>query len=176
MHILLGALAILGAIAVWYWRYRMAREAGQELIDAAGDVRGIIRRTMYKRKYNTHPADQVDDARLAAAGITIAIATMDAPISQAEIDAMEKAARETFQATSREAKDITQFGRWIADRCQTNGEAVRRLSKVLKKTSGAEAGPDLIRMVREVATAGGHELGDMEMEAIDQIRRTLGMT
>lgn len=175
MHVILGALALLGAVLFWYYRLRDARDAGGEIIDAARDVRGLVRRNMYKRKYNQHPADQVDDTRLAAAGIVIAIATMDAPIAQAEIEALNAAARETFAVTSAEAEDITHFGRWVADQCQTNTEAVRRLSKVIKKLAGAEAGPDLLLMIERVATADGHALGDMEHEAMDLIRRTLGM-
>ena len=174
VHIILGAIALLGAVLIWYYRYRMARDAGEELLDVGRDVRAAARRFMYKRKHNMHPADAVDDPRLAAAGIAMAVATMDAPISQAELDAMNKAARETFDVTTEEAEDITHFGRWVADQCQTNGEAVRRLSKVIKRVSGAQAEPDLIKMVQQVATADGGSIGDMETEALDLIRRTLG--
>ncbi len=175
MHIVVAILAILGGLALWYYRVKAAREAGGEILDAANDVRLAARRLMYKRKHNTHPADSVDDARLAASGIAVAVATMDAPISQAEIVALTKAARETFDVSEREALDMVSFGRWVSDQCGTNDEAVRRLSKVVAKLAGAEAGPDLIRIVTEVAAADGGPLGEDEMDALETIRRTLGL-
>jgi uncharacterized tellurite resistance protein B-like protein len=175
MHIILGLLAIAGAVAVWYWRMKMAREAGGELLDAANDVRLAARRLMYKRKHNTHPADSVDDPRLAAAGIAVAVATMDQPISQAEIAALTNSAQETFDVSEREALDMVSFGRWVADQCGTNEEAVRRLSKVVLKMAGAEAGPDLLKMVADVATADGGELDEDQLTALGTIQRTLGI-
>ena len=175
MHILIGLLAILGAAALWYWRIKAAREAGGEVLDAANDVRLAARRFMYKHKHNTHPADSVEDPRLAASGIIVAVATMDAPISQSEIAALKKVAGEVFGVSDREALDMVSFGRWIADQCGTNDEAVRRLSKVIAKEAGVEAGPDLVRMVTEVATADGRDLDEDETAALETIRRSLGM-
>ena len=176
MHIVAGLIALVSVLAVWYWRAKMAREAGGEILDAANDVRLAARRLMYKRKHNTHPADSVDDPRLAASGIVVAVATMDAPISQSEIAALTSAAQETFDVTEREALDMVSFGRWVSDQCGTNDEAVRRLSKVVAKLAGAEAAPDLLRMITDVATADGRELGEEEMDALDTVRRALGLT
>ena len=174
MQIILGILAVLGtAIFIWY-RMRDAREVGGEMLDAADDLRATVRRLMYKRKHDRHPADSVDDPRLAASGIVVAVATMDAPISQSEIAALTKLSREVFDVSEREALDIVSFGRWVAGQCNTNAEAVRRLSKIVAREAGAEAGPDLVRMISEVATAGGAELGEDEHDAIDTVRRTLG--
>ena len=175
MHIIVALIAIATAIGIWYWRFKMAREAGGEILDAANDVRLAARRLMYKRKHNTHPADSVDDPRLAASGIAVAVATMDAPISQAEISALSKSAQDTFDVSEREALDMVSFGRWVADQCGTSGEAVRRLSKVVAQLAGAEAAPDLVAMISDVATADGRELGEDEMGAIETVRRTLGV-
>ena len=175
MHLVFGLLALLGLVALWYWRLKMAQQAGRDVLETADDLRAKVRRLMYKTRHDVHPADSVDDPRLAASGIVIAVATIDAPISQAEIEALTRNAQDTFGITHREALDIVSFGRWVADQCNTHGEAVRRLAKVVARTAGPEAGPDLVRMIKDVATAGGHELGDMEMDAIDTVRRTLGM-
>ena len=175
MHILIGVITLLGVLAVWYWRFKMAREAGGELLDAANDLRSAVRRLNYKRKHNKHPAESIDDARLAASGIAVAVATMDAPLSQTEIAALSASAQKTFNIAASEADDIVAFGRWIADQCGTPSEAVRRLSKALLRTAGAEAGPDMIRMINDVATADGRELGESEVDAIGTVRRTLGI-
>ena len=175
MHILLGILGIMGALAFWYWRVRAAHEAAGELANAASDVRLAIRRFGYLRKHKTHPADCVEDPRLAAAGIAAAIAGMDAPLSQAEIDQLTAEASAVFEVESAEAVDITAFGRWIAGQCQSPEDAIRRLTRVVKAKAGAEAGPQLLSMVEAVATADGTPLDEREEDALEAVRRGLGM-
>lgn len=175
MHILLGVLGVLSAVALWYWRMKAARDAAGEVANAANDVRLAIRRFGYMRKHKTHPADCVDDPRLAAAGIVAAIAGMDAPLSQAEIDRLTAEAGAVFDTEPREAVDIVAFGRWIAGQCQTPEDAVRRLIRVVRDKAGIEAGPDLISMAEKVATADGTGLDRREADALDMIRRGLGM-
>jgi len=175
MHILLGILGAFSVAMIWYWRLKTAREAAGEVANAANDARLAIRRFGYMRNRKTHPADCVDDPRLAAAGIVAAIASMDAPLSQAEIDRLTAEAGNVFDVEPGEAVDIAAFGRWIAGQCKTPEEAVRRLVKVVSSEAGAEAGPDLIAMAEQVATADGINLDGRETDALEDIRRGLGM-
>jgi uncharacterized tellurite resistance protein B-like protein len=175
MHILLGILGALSVAMVWCWRVKSAGEAAGELTNAANDVRLAIRRFGYMRGHKAHPADCVDDARLAAAGIVAAIASMDAPLSQAEIDKLTAEAGAVFGTDPAEAVDIAAFGRWIAGQCQTPEDAVRRLTRIVRAKAGAEAGPDLIAMAEKVATADGIGLDEREADALEAIRRGLGM-
>lgn len=175
MHIIIGLITLIGIAVVWYYRFKMARDASGELLEGANDIRLAARRLMKMRKHRIHPADAVDDPRLAAAGIVVAVATMDAPLSQAEIDKFTVEAQKTFDVTKDEAEDILAFGRWVPGQCGTNYEAVSRLSRVVSKLAGPEAGPDLVAMIREVATADGGVISDPELEAIDTVQRRLGM-
>lgn len=175
MHILLGLAGLIGVALMWYWRAKNAREAAGDIAEAANDVRLAARRFAYRRRTNVHPADCVEDPRLAAAGIAAAIASMDAPLSQAEIDALQSEARATFKVDAAEAVDVAAFGRWISGQCKTPAEAVRRLAKVVNQRAGADAGPDLLTMVERVATADGAALGTDEQASIATIRRTLGL-
>lgn len=176
MHVVIGIIMLLAGVAFWIYRIQAAKQAGDDLLEGANDIRLTVRRLMYKRTHDVHPTDSVDDARLAAAGITVAVATMDNPISQTEIVALSKSAQEIFDVTEREALDIVSFGRWIAGECNTNQEAVRRLSKVLAKLAGPEAADDMQRLIRDVATADGHVLGEEEQDAIDTVRKALGVS
>ncbi|HSF95751.1 MAG TPA: TerB family tellurite resistance protein [Thermohalobaculum sp.] len=175
MPFILGILGVLSVVALWYWRFKAAQDAAGEVAIAANDVRLAIRRFGYLRKHKTHPADCVEDPRLAAAGIVAAIASMDAPLSQAEIDRLTAEAGAVFGVDGAEAVDIAAFGRWIAGQCNTPDEAVRRLVKVVREKAGAEAGPDLLAMVEAVATADGGALDSDETDALLTIRRGLGM-
>jgi uncharacterized tellurite resistance protein B-like protein len=175
VHILLGILGVLSAAMIWYWRVKQAGEAAGELTNAANDVRLAIRRFGYMCTRKTHPADCVDDARLAAAAIVAAIASMDAPLSQAEIDLLTAEAGAVFDVEPAEAVDIAAFGRWIAGQCNTPEDAVRRLTRIIRAKAGAEAGPDLIRMIEKVASADGLGLEERETDAVEAVRRGLGM-
>ncbi len=174
MHILLGILGVLSAVAIWYWRFKAAQDAAGDIANVANDVRLAIRRFGYMRQHKTHPADCVEDPRLAAAGIAAAVAGMDAPLSQAEIDRLTAGAGATFQIDSAEAVDITAFGRWIAGQCNSPEDAIRRLTRVVKAHAGEEAGPQLVAMVQAVATADGGTLSEREQDALDAVRRGLG--
>ena len=100
---------------------------------------------------------------------------MDAPLSQAEIDRLTAEAGSTFEVDAAEAVDITAFGRWIAGQCQSPEDAIRRLARVIKTKAGAEAGPQLIAMAEAVAAADGTALDERETDALDLVRRGLGL-
>lgn len=175
MGAFLGVLALIGlAMLVWF-RFRDARRAAGTSRTGEREVRLTIRRLMDGAGGGRHPADSVDDPRLAAAGVVVAVATMDGPISLAEIARLKRAAQDTFSVSDREALDIVSFGRWIAGECTSTGEAVRRLTKVVLRTAGPAAGADLVRMIEEVATAGGGDLGPEERDAIAAVRRAFDM-
>ncbi|MEL6210371.1 MAG: TerB family tellurite resistance protein [Pseudomonadota bacterium] len=173
MPIILMLLGLLAAGLVWYWRLKMAREAGGELLEAAGNVRSAVRRFGYRRKSNKHPVDCVEDARLAASGIMAAVAGMDGPLSRSEIDAIAIEARAVFKTSPEEADEIAAFGRWIAGQCVSPDDAVRRLTKVTRRLAGVEAGPDLIAMTERVAIADGAEMTDGQQSAVAMIRRLI---
>lgn len=171
MQILLGLLAVIGLILFWQWQSRQASGVGRQ----NADVRSTVRRVMSQAGGQGHPADQVEDPKLAAAGIVVAVASMDAPFSQREIAALTREAQAVFEVSERDALDIVSFGRWVAGQCASNEEAVMRLSDVVAREAGPEAASDLVRMITDVATADGHALGEDEQSAIDTVRRTLGV-
>lgn len=173
MHVLIAMAAVFGGLMLWYWRLKMAREAAGELADVANDVRLAARRFAYKRRQSSHPLDCVDDPRLAAAGIALAVAGIDQPLSRSELQAMHRGARELFTATEAEAADIVAFGRWIAGQANSPEEAVRRLTKVIRRTAGTGVGADLQRLVERVAGADGGSLGTREQEVIGRIGHEL---
>ncbi len=150
MPVILAILGALAAAAFWYWRLKAAREAADELLNAAQDIRLAARRFSYRSKMNTHPADAVDDARLAAAGIIVALAGMKAEPSEAQLAQMADEAQAKFNVPADEAQEIVTFGRWLASRCINRDEAIRRLSKRVRDLAGAEALPDLRDMIAAV--------------------------
>ncbi len=173
MPYLIALLGVIGAIGVWWWRIRMAKVALGAAVDAAKDVRLAARRFGFKNKTNAHPADAVEDPRLAAAGIIAAVAEMDGPLGRAELDTLMLECRRVFGVPADEAMDMVSFGRWVAGQCGTPDEAVRRLLKIVRAKAGPDALPDLLAMMETVAKSDGAELTERQTEAMAQAKRVL---
>lgn len=168
---LLGLLAVLCLVLVIWWRIRSAPRIGgpsrvgktpldiQHLADGRG----------------AQAAERIEDPRLAAVGIIVAIATMDGPISQAEIVRLARGAEEIFDVNGREALELVSLGRWLAREFGTSAEAVRQLSQIVLRKAGLEVGPDLVRMAEEVAMAGDAELGPEQRAVLAKLRHAFGI-
>lgn len=164
-------LSAAAAIGVWYWRMKAAGDVASGIVDAANDVRLAARRFGYKQRNKTHPADSIDDARLAAAGILVAIGGMDSEFNEDNMkDAIDEC-RWKFDIEWSEAQEIMLFGKWIAAQCGTKDEAVRRLSKRVFKLSGMDAGPDLVEMIQKVVKSEADDKNSRVADAIAQVRR-----
>ena len=123
MHILIGLITIIGVVAIWIWRMRAAADASREIIEAGSDARAALRRFGYRRKAGQHPADSIDDPRLAAAGMMAAVARMDGDLTADQMNALRVESRASFRVDQKEADDIAAYGRWIAGQSQDPGEA-----------------------------------------------------
>ncbi|QHQ35978.1 hypothetical protein [Algicella marina] len=171
MPVLVALLGFLAAAGYWYFRIRDAGGTARDLADAANDVRLAARRFGFRSRANIHPIDCIEDARMAAAGITVAVAEMDGALTQAEKDTAIVQFQSVFDVSKSDAEELFTFGRWIASQSGTRAEAVRRLTKKLVSLAGAEAGPDLIRLVKAVGMAEGNILHDDAEDALQTIRR-----
>lgn len=175
MHILLGLIAIVGVIALWIWRARAAAEVASDVVDAASDAQSALRRYGYRRKAGEHPADGVDDPRLAAAGVMAAIARMDGDLTADQINALRVECRATFRVDQREADDMAAYGRWIASQSQDPGDSIRRLTRVIRDRTDREAHEDMVRMMRRVASVEGGSPNELQEEAISRMSRALSV-
>lgn len=177
MPFLLGFLGLLALVGLLYWRLRLAREAAGELIEAGPGVRAAARRLGVRRRGDVHPADAVEDPRLAAVGAALAVAGMDGPHSQAELTAAAAECRSRFGVDADEAGDMVALGRWLAGECATPEDAVRRLGRVVRKHA-FDAGEELLEMVRTVTTADAPDadgMGERETRAHNQLADIFGL-
>lgn len=170
---LLGLLAVLCLVLMIWWRIRSAKRVGRPL--QTENARRDVQHLADGDPQGAQIADRIEDPRLAAAGIIVAIATMDGPISQAEITRLARGAEETFDVNEREALELVSLGRWLAREFGTNTDAVRQLSRIVLRTAGLEVGPDLVRMAEEVAMAGDAELGPEQREVLAKLRHAFGI-
>jgi len=174
MGALLGLIAALGLLLVIWFRVRSARRVGQRPRQVR-DSRLDLGQLASGELSGPQAVDRIEDPRLAAAGIIVAIATMDGPISQAEIARLARGAEETFDVNQREALELVSLGRWLAREFGSNTDAVRQLSRIVLRTAGLEAGPDLVRLAEEVALAGDAELAPEQRAVLAKLRHAFGI-
>ncbi len=173
MPVILAILSALTVAGIWYYRMQAARDAADTLLDAANDVRLAARRFGFRMRNKTHPADCVDDPRVAAAGIVLAIAAMDSDLTQAEIDTLSIQCQSKFGIEPGEAEEIITLGRWLITQCVNKDEAVRRLTRRVVEKAGPEAAPDLLEMIAKVAGDGLAD--DRAQDALATIKRLFGL-
>ncbi len=171
MPYLIAILAAVGGVVYWMTRVRTTGNAAAGMLDAAADIQAAARRLNFRRRSNIHPADSIDDPRLAAAGVVAAVGEMAGPLTSAQLAAFDAGCRATFGVTADDARDIVAFGRWIVGQCGSPDEAARRLTRTVFALAGASAGPDLLAMSRRIVGADGASPTDRQTEALQRIER-----
>jgi uncharacterized tellurite resistance protein B-like protein len=174
MHIVLAVLAAVAGIGFWIWRAHMAARAASDLLETADDIRAAVRRFGYRRKANVNPLDGIEDARLAAAGILAAFASMDGALSREEIAAIAGECGAAFSAEAQEAEQITAYGRWLIQQSANMDEVVRRLGRSLETRLDAAEKRQLLAMIERVGGIEGGGLSDSQRYALDSLARQLG--
>ena len=172
MHILLSLIAALSFLAFFVLRARGRIDAARDVAHASEDLRDAVKRFGAKRAAGRHPADVVDDARLAAAGMMAAIARMDGAFTKVQIDALRVECRAAFRVVQKDADEIAAFGRWLAEECDDVEEALLRLGARVRELASEEAQSDLIGMLERIAAAEGG-VSPEQRRAIDDVRRQL---
>jgi uncharacterized tellurite resistance protein B-like protein len=166
-------LAFAAGLGIWMYRARNAADAAQGVFDMAKDAKSAARRFGYLRKKNKSPLDTVDDPRLSAAGMMVAVAKLDGDLSREQIEQITRECIETFEVDAAEAADMTALGRWLSQHGEPE-EVMRRLARGLRGQMDADQSSSLYEMMERVAVVEGGEASERQNQAFDMIRRTLG--
>lgn len=173
MQILFALLAVIAVIAYILVRGRGASGPARDILDVGeGSRAGGARRDGFQKANGRHPVENVDDARVAAAGLMTALARLDGELTKPQIDAIRVECRAAFRVPQTEADDIAAYGRWLAGQSQDPDDAIRRLSQKLRELASDEAQRDMIGMLERVA-ATEDGVSEDQRAAIDRVRRTL---
>jgi hypothetical protein len=169
MPFVLAAIAALGAAYFWYLRMQNAKEAAETLFEAANDVRLAARRFGFRRRLNLHPVDSIDDARIAAATVVVALMQIDKLWDQTMEDKLVVQFQSVMGQDREEADELVTLGRWMSDQCATKDDAVRRAGKRLMALAGVKALPDLNTMIDRLLGTTGHS--EALADSLETLRR-----
>ena len=170
MPYILALIAAAGAAYVWFWRARNAADAASDIMDAANDVRLAARRFGFRRKRDVHPVESIDDARVAGAGLMMALLMEGGVIRDDRRQTALVQMQSVFDTDRQEAEELATLGQWLVGQCASPAAAFSRLAKKLDRLSGAEVFPDLQRMITAVFDENG-TLDPVAEDALAELRQ-----
>ncbi|PIB25070.1 hypothetical protein BFP76_03150 [Amylibacter kogurei] len=173
MHIILGLLAIAGALYFYVMRARNAAHMASELMDVANDVRLAARRFGFKRKMNVHPVEGLDDGNVAIAAIATAFLELDNLPTADQRDHFLVQLQSKFDLDHTSAEELAVLGRWLSDQCQSPSGAITRITRRLYKLEGTPAFEPLLTLINDTMNAANSTLSDRQRDALDDIKRAL---
>lgn len=172
MPVILAIVAIAAGALFWTMRARNAASAARELADMAGDVLSAARRFGFRRRYNEHPVDSLQDRDVAIAGLAMAFLELGGLPSAEQHEALMHSLRDRLGHDAKKAEEAAVLGRWLVNECGGPQPCFARLSKRLVRLGGAEAYDPATEVLRDVAAAGrGGALGDRQREAFEDLLR-----
>ncbi len=171
MPFFLGLLAFVAGIAVWIYRARAAAEVTHEILDAASDVMAAARRFGFRRRNNRHPADDIEDPKIAVGGIGVAFLELEGmPTAEGKKHLQIALAKHT-RVSTKDAEELMVLGHWLMGQCNGPQPAIERLSRTLQKTTQAQHFETVMAVLQDVAAANPNGLSNRQREALPDIQR-----
>jgi hypothetical protein len=169
MPVLLGLLAAAAGVLFWIYRTRNAVQAAKELGDMAGDVVSAARRFGFRRRYNEHPVDSLQDPNVAMAGAGIAFLEMAGLPSLQQQDALLVSLQKQSGISHNNAQEAMILGRWLMAECGGAQPGFSRLTRRLVKLSGTDRFEQLMSVLNDVARVGNSGLVPQQKDALAEV-------
>ncbi|OIQ45149.1 MAG: hypothetical protein BM558_04875 [Roseobacter sp. MedPE-SW] len=173
MPFILGAVAIMAAAYFWIQRARNAAEMGHELLDAANDIRLAARRFGFRRRNNMHPAETIEDPKIALAALGASFLELDDYPTAEQKEALIRGLLEELKIPHEEAEELVLLGRWIMGECGGAQQAVARLTRRLFKLSKQTHFNALMNIIQAIAKYGSGALSKPQKTALEDVQRGL---
>jgi len=155
MHILAGLLTLATVVSVIVYRLYILSQSpvGRGLSDAAGGVQKHMRRRAWQKKLGD-PLRDVDDPRLAAAAMMVALAQNDSPLSEREEAVITAQMQSRFDADGTLAAELLAHARWLVKDVTDPETCFMKVRPIVQKACGPKERAELIEMMSAVAEVG----------------------
>lgn len=173
MPFILGAIALLAAAFFWIQRARHAAEMSHELLDVANDIRLAARRFGFRRRYDQHPVETIEDSNIALAALGASFLELDDYPTAEQKEALIRGLREELRIPHEDAEELVILGRWIMGECGGPAQAVSRLTKRLYKLSAQSQFGALVAIIQGIAKYGKGSLSQQQKTALEDVQRGL---
>lgn len=174
MHIVLGILAALGAVAFFIIRANHAAQATRELGEAAAEAQGFFRRMFWRRRTNVDLVRANEDPRLAATVMMCAVAKSDSDFTEREGEVILERMAGMLELEGAEAEEMLAHARWLTNDMKDLSAFLRRAAKAIETDCNAAEKAGLIEMLGTVAAVDS-AVSDIQRDAIQRLQRELGL-
>jgi hypothetical protein len=167
----LGILVMaIGGAAVWYWRLKMMREAGSEIIDSVERMRGAYKRGKFRKQAAVAPLASIADPAIAAVAFFFCLAK-EKPMY---FDAAKDVVRDRMRGIIRpgDMEEVLVFGEWASKNAISPEDPIRRFRDLWLQALDMQERQQLIGIAEDVAAVGGEKTKEQE-NALQVLRRTL---
>ncbi|MBB3559694.1 hypothetical protein FHX06_000991 [Rhizobium sp. BK512] len=167
----LGILVMaIGGAAVWYWRFKMMREAGSEIIDSVERMRGAYKRGKFRKQAAVAPLASIADPAIAAVAFFFCLAK-EKPMY---FDAAKDVVRDRMRGIIRpgDMEEVLVFGEWASKNAISPEDPIRRFRDLWLQALDMQERQQLIGIAEDVAAVGGEKTKEQE-NALQVLRRTL---
>ena len=171
MPYILGLIGIVTAAYFLVIRARNAAEMTSELAGVASDVMAAARRFGFRRKYNGHPVDSIEDPNLAIGGLGVAFMQIGGTPTEEQKSALLGSLQSRLRVSAQEAEELDVLGQWFVNECNGPAQAIPRLSKRLYKLSQSEHLETMLGLVTDTVAAGSAGLSVQQKEALEDVKR-----
>ena len=162
-------MILLGA-AAWYWRLKMLREAGSEIIDSVERMRGAYKSRQFRKKAEAAPLTSIKDPAIAAATLYFCLAYED-PIHAGGAAELIKARMQDI-IRSEDMDDVMAFASWTAKKVVHPKDAVGRFREIwLENLTASERG-QLLEIADAVCDLGLGRTPEQD-DTLQTLRRVL---
>ena len=155
MHILLGLIGLLGAAAIWWWRFKMTGESANEITGVGGRAVGKHKRHTFRKIVAETPLQSVDDPAAAAVIMMYAAARESGPVTATVEDAIHREVATTMGIS--EPAELMAFARWVAGQVADANSVSMRYAKLWAQKLNLQERRDFHGMVKRVIEASGSE-------------------
>lgn len=169
MHIIGIIVTLLAGAGFWFWRARAAAQAVSELGDAAGRLRGKVKRTMFRRKVEGATLTGIDDPRLGAAVLLVSFVEVDRRITPADEASIGHWLRR--EAGEDKPEEAIVFARWACREVVDLNEVLRRLTPLFRERLGPDERAALVEKAASLISPRSDAPG--QNEALRRMRVAL---
>ncbi|MBY3594380.1 MULTISPECIES: hypothetical protein [Rhizobium] len=161
--------AVSGAV-IWYWRFKMVREAGNEIIDSVERMRGAYKRGKRRKQAEAAPLASIADPAIAAVAFFFCLAKEKPMYADAAKDVIRSRMKGILRPGDME--EVLVFGEWASKNVTSPEDPIRRFRDRWMKTLDMEERQQLIGIAEDVAAVGGERTKEQDY-ALQTLRRSL---
>lgn len=161
---------VAAGAAVWWWRLKMVKEAGSEIIDSVERMRGAYKRRQFRKAAEAAPLASIQNPAIAAVVFFLVLAN-EKPIQK---DLAKKVIRERMKdiIAAQDMDEVLIFADWTAKNVVNLDDPVRRFRDMWLNALDESERRQLIDIGEQVAGTGG-EPTPQQTDALQKLKRAM---